>query len=268
MKTKVVISMSVILCALIVGQLQAQAAPEWYTIKFTGADMFNYTATTAPLSAQDAPRRHRYWDNEDITSTVLTSTDSNGDGTNDYAEWAQSGSGLSTFGFSYFNLWGATIASTSWDQPYHAVPDNGDGTFGVNSWRNQTVNGVPVIPSLGDPSGWAGGIVAANQSYNETDYAYPVWRAPTDTLLTEANAASLQFSVDVMIQNPDTAFEPDGSLRVWFGGFNVTQDSTEEFAQEIGGVMVVPEPGTLTLLTLAGLSGLAMVWIRRRRLSG
>jgi hypothetical protein len=31
---------------------------------------------------------------------------------------------------------------------------------------------------------------------------------------------------------------------------------------------VVPEPGTLTLLSLAGLSGLAMVWIRRRRLSG
>jgi hypothetical protein len=31
---------------------------------------------------------------------------------------------------------------------------------------------------------------------------------------------------------------------------------------------VVPEPGTLTLLGLAGLSGLAMVWIRRRRLSG
>jgi hypothetical protein len=31
---------------------------------------------------------------------------------------------------------------------------------------------------------------------------------------------------------------------------------------------VVPEPGTLTLLGLAGLSGLAMVWIRRRRLNG
>jgi formylglycine-generating enzyme required for sulfatase activity len=30
----------------------------------------------------------------------------------------------------------------------------------------------------------------------------------------------------------------------------------------------VPEPGTLVLLSLAGLSGLAMVWIRRRRLSG
>jgi hypothetical protein len=33
-------------------------------------------------------------------------------------------------------------------------------------------------------------------------------------------------------------------------------------------VSIVPEPGTLTLLTLAGLSGLAMAWIRRRRLSG
>jgi hypothetical protein len=31
---------------------------------------------------------------------------------------------------------------------------------------------------------------------------------------------------------------------------------------------VVPEPGTLMLLSLAGLIGLAMVWIRRRRFSG
>jgi hypothetical protein len=30
----------------------------------------------------------------------------------------------------------------------------------------------------------------------------------------------------------------------------------------------VPEPGTLALFTLAGLSGLAMVWIRRRHSSG
>jgi hypothetical protein len=30
----------------------------------------------------------------------------------------------------------------------------------------------------------------------------------------------------------------------------------------------VPEPGTLTLLSLAGLSGLAMMWIRRRQSSG
>jgi hypothetical protein len=33
-------------------------------------------------------------------------------------------------------------------------------------------------------------------------------------------------------------------------------------------IVEVPEPGTLVLLSLAGLSGLAMVWIRRRRLSG
>jgi hypothetical protein len=50
--------------------------------------------------------------------------------------------------------------------------------------------------------------------------------------------------------------------------------ATVNYYDDLGGSLagaeltIVPEPGTLTLLGLAGLSGLAMVWIRRRRLSG
>ncbi|HOK67570.1 MAG TPA: PEP-CTERM sorting domain-containing protein [Anaerohalosphaeraceae bacterium] len=228
-------------------------AAMWYTITFTGADLFKYTRTTDELYNQDAPRRVREWpdDTSPTPNWVLWSdTDSDGDGTNDYAEWADEN--LTGYGFSYFNLWGATIAPDYWDQPYHAVPDNGDGTYGVNSWRNQTVNGVPVINSMGDPYGWAGGIVMANQPYNTTNYAFPVWRAPIGTRLTMENAADLVFSVEVLIENEDTAFEPDGTLRVWFGGFDQPQDWTG-VTTEISGIMIVPEPATLGLLALGGL---------------
>jgi hypothetical protein len=57
---------------------------------------------------------------------------------------------------------------------------------------------------------------------------------------------------------------PIASNRVSFGWS--PQSGTEGLY--VDNFSVVPEPGTLTLLTLAGLSDLAMAWIRRRRLSG
>ena len=64
----------------------AQADPTWYTIRFTGTDMFNYTTTVAPRADQDAPRRYRDWMDEDITMEVRSDGDANSNGTNDFAE--------------------------------------------------------------------------------------------------------------------------------------------------------------------------------------
>jgi len=256
MKKSLGIAVAVTMSFVFVCQVQADA--QWYTITFTGADMFNYTSSVAPRADQDAPRRLRDWTDDTLNYKYESYEDADSDGTNDFAEWASGN--LANYGFSYFNLWGETLPSTSWDQPYHAVPDQGDGKYGVESWRNQTVNGVAVNPGMGSPGVWDGGIVMANQDYNSTNYAFPVWRAPTDTQLTMANAESLTFSVEVLIENYDTAFEPDGKLRVWFGGFNVPQ-GTPGAAQEMSGIMLVPEPASIGLLALGGLP---LLWRRRR----
>jgi len=255
MKKLITICMAIVLATLLAGQAQAAT---WHTISFTGTDMFNYTSTVAQLYNQDAPRRERDWVGEDtIVTQVRSDGDLDSDGTNDYAEWAVGN--LASYGFSYFNLIGGTIASNYWDQPYHAVPDQGDGRYGVDSWRNQTVNGVAVHAGMGSVGVWDGGIVQANHGYQAPiydNYAFPVWRAPTGTQVTMANAASLLFSVDVLIENYDTAFEPDGKIRVWFGGFNVPQldIGPDTPNQEVAGVMLIPEPATICLLGLGALS--------------
>lgn len=229
----------------------AQAAPVWYRISFTGQDMFNYTAGVDELYNQSAPRRLRTWVDDELADAKWTDTDGDSDGTNDFAEWA--GTGLSTYDFAYFNLYGATIAPTYWDQPYHAVPDNDDGTYGVNSWAD-----------VAHPAGWTFGVVMANQSYNLTDYAFPVWRdLSADNHLTLANAGNLTFVVDVLMENPESAFEPDGTLRVWFGGFNVPQAENAN-SLEVSGVMIVPEPATMALLAIGGL-GVVVNRLRRRK---
>jgi len=203
----------------------------WCTISFTGADMFNYTTSVAARSAQDAPRRLRNWAGATL---AVSSVDADSDGTNDFAEWAVGN--LAGFGWSYFNLWGEALGPTSWGQPYQAVPSP-LVSGGKDSWRNQKVNGVLVNPGMGSGV-WDGGIVGANESpYNMTDHAWPVWRAPIGEQVTMANAASLRFSVDVLLDNPDTAFEPDGSLRVYFGGFNAPQGVE---GQDVSGIILSP----------------------------
>jgi len=247
----------------------AGATPQWYTISFTGADMFNYTTTVAPRADQEAPRRLRSYEGApDYAMTQELRSDGDtylnpGDGINDFAEWASGN--YSAYGFSYFNLSGYTSPPGGWGQKYQAVPDQDNGLYGADSWRNQTVNGVPVTSGMGTANAWwDGGIVLANQWYNPDDYAFPVWRAPVGTQLTTANAASLTFSVDVLLETPDTAFESDGSLRVWFGGFNVPQED-EGPSQSVSGIVLspIPEPVTMAGLVL-GIGCLAR-YVRRRK---
>ena len=232
----------------------AQATPAWHTISFTGTDMFNYTTSVAPLADQDAPRGVRFLDAAgNITTGFGSAQDADSDGTNDFAEWAQGTPGLAGYGFSRFQLCGTTDPPGVWGQKYQPVPDQGDGRFGVDSWRNQTV-----------PTGWTGTIVMANQPYNLDDCAFPAWTAPTGTQLTMANAASLWFSVDVLMENPDSAFESDGGLRVWFGGSNVPR-GTAEASQGVAGIVVVPAvPEPSSLIALGALVAPLLAFRRRR----
>ena len=264
MKRSMIAMVSMVAVLFIAGM--AQAVPEWRTITFTGADMFNYTTTVAPRADQADPRRLRVYDaNGNMTQQLQSDGDANLNGINNFAEWA---AGSPTgYAFSYFNLSGYTSPPGGWGQKYQAVAGSGSANnYGADSWRNQTVNGVAVINSMGSASGWAGGIVGTNQAGTDgANFAFPVWRAPTGTQLTMANAAGWTFSVEVLLENPDTAFESDGSLRVFFGGSNFPQDFAGPSWHVAGIVDGAPVPEPLTVLgVIAGVGGVAG-YIRKRR---
>ncbi len=166
-----------------------------------------------------------------------------------------SGAG-SNFAFDEINLWGKDdAAAVAWGEKYVAVPDDADN--GIMSWK-----------VLAAPPGWTDGIVLANQPYNPSSGAFPVWRSGTGQTLSLADMAdpSFTFSFLVLISNPDTAFEANGKLRVFFGGYNDDLQNTGPDNYEVSGVMLldatpVPEPGFIVLLGI-GLGAVILIACR------
>jgi hypothetical protein len=226
----------------------AQATPAWYRVTFTGDDLYQYTTGT-DRATDLAPRRYRDWSG---TSVVQYDTWSSPAA---FASWV-SGAGQN-YGYETLNLWGA--GTSAWGVPFQC--DDSDGIGGYTSWN-----------LVSAPPGWIyGGIVAVDPGYNPSGFCYPVWRpqpqtggTPTGEVFTWADHDGMSFTFDVLIKDPSTAFEPDGKLRVFFGGYS--DEPTNNY--ELSGVMVlnavaVPEPVTMAGLML-GIGGL-VTYVRKRR---
>lgn len=244
---------------ILAGILQVEAVPTWYDVTFTGIDIWTYSADNAAEARADqaAPRRYRDW-TQPAGSEVQATTYglSGGLPTTGFGAWAPS----SGFAFDEINLWNAGPAG-GWGENYVSVgtphPDHG-----FSSWK--------VIQS---PVGWSSGIVAGGDPWSSDEtHAFPVWRSSGDSDklgLANMTNSSFVFEFQVLISNPETAFESDGTLRVFFGGFSDDNQSSGPDNYAVSGVMTltanqVPDAGSSMMLLGIALAGLGAV-VRRRR---
>jgi hypothetical protein len=250
MKTQRIVSLAAVFITAGLSQVSATL----YDITFTGADIWTYSADNAAQARTDqtAPRRYRDWT---VIGDPVQAT------TYGYpAAGGTTGFGVSApnlgFAFDEINLWGkGGAAASAWGEKYVAVPD--DPNNGVTSWK--------VIAA---PTGWTDGIVLGNQSYNTGPGAYPVWRSGTGSALSLANMSdpSFVFEFQVLISDPTTAFEPDGKLRVFFGGFSDDQQNTGPDNYEVSGVMTLTAtqvPDASASIYLLGLAMAGLLGFRR-----
>lgn len=242
----------------------SQGSAVLYDIKFTGTDIWTYSADNASQARTDqaAPRRYATYNNSvsglpDGTGPRVLQTTTYGAADGGLATTGFSASPPPGFAFDAFNLWGKDGVATGWGEKYVAEPDIAN--YGFNSWQ--------VIQA---PPGWTSGIVLSDLVYNPGPGAFPVWRSGTGAALSLANYtdASFVFEFIVDISNPLTAFEPDGTLRVFFGGFSDDLQGTGPENFEVSGVMIltatpIPEPTTMVagalLLLPFGVSTLRML---------
>jgi hypothetical protein len=240
----------------------ASASQQWYDITFTGADIWTYSADNAAEARTDqaAPRRYRDWTQDNEVRSTTYGVNDQGAAAVDFNTWAPS----SGFAFDEINLWGAGgAAAAAWGETMFSVGNSDPGAEGVSSWK--------LIQS---PATWTSGIVKGNDPWSaDATHAFPVWRSSgtSDALgIANMNDPSFVYEFQVLV---DPSVLDNGKLRVFFGGYSDDLQMTGPDNYEVSGVMTltataVPEPGTLVLLSLAGLSGLATMWIRRRHSSG
>ena len=239
----------------------ASAAAAWYDIKFTGVDIWTYSADNAAQAPidQTAPRRYRdFTQNEQPIQATMYGIDGGTASTVANLGFNSLFGPLgaqNTFAFDSINLWGAGgAAAAAWGESYVSV-GNSDPLPGVSSWN--------VIQA---PTGWTFGIVEGGQPYSaDATHAFPVWRSGTGEALSQANMNDPSFVFEFQVLADSAAFTPDGKLRVFFGGFSDDLQGTGPDNYEVSGVMLlapVPEPEIYAMMA-AGLSLLG--WVGRRR---
>lgn len=174
-----------------------------------------------------------------------------------FANWAASSAGQA-YKISSFNLWGGDAANAKnlFDEKYLSHPNATD--HGISSWR---ITQTPPVAS-----GWTGSIIPSSWL---PERAYPEWwNSGNGITQAMANDPSLVFGFEVLVENPATAFEPDGTMRIWFGGMEWDESANGWGSGGFDGVMTlkpIPEASSLIIWSLLGALGITIGWWRRRR---